>query len=128
MLQLEQIVSKNIQHHHLLDIEKPIVVAISGGADSIALLYILYSLGYNCIAAHCNFHLRGEESNRDEKHVSNVIKRLGIVGEFTHVNVDAYTKEGIEIKNKSTNDSNVQTAQTATKSAPSKKSALAGLI
>lgn len=42
--------------------------------------------------------------------------------------VDAYTKEGIEIKNKSTNDSNVQTAQTATKSAPSKKSALAGLI
>lgn len=93
MLQLEQIVSKNIQHHHLLDIEKPIVVAISGGADSIALLYILYSLGYNCIAAHCNFHLRGEESNRDEKHVSNVIKRLGIVGEFTHFNVDAYAKE-----------------------------------
>lgn len=93
MFQLEQIVSKNIQHHHLLDIEKPIVVAISGGADSIALLYILYSLGYNCIAAHCNFHLRGEESNRDEKHVSNVIKRLGIVGEFTHFNVDAYTKE-----------------------------------
>ena len=93
MLQLEQIVSKNIQHHHLLDIEKPIVVAISGGADSIALLYILYSLGYNCIAAHCNFHLRGEESNRDEKHVSKVIKRLGIIGEFTHFNVDAYTKE-----------------------------------
>lgn len=41
---------------------------------------------------------------------------------------DAYTKEGIAIRDKATNESNVQTAQAATKSVPSKKSALAGLI
>ncbi len=43
-----------------------IIVGLSGGADSVVLLYILKHLNYNCIAAHCNFHLRGEESMRDE--------------------------------------------------------------
>ena len=41
------------------------LVALSGGADSVALVRILHSLGYKIEAIHCNFHLRGEESNRD---------------------------------------------------------------
>ncbi|MBR5332247.1 MAG: tRNA lysidine(34) synthetase TilS [Muribaculaceae bacterium] len=90
---LERKISQNIQQHQLLDIEKPVIVALSGGADSVALLYILNLLGYNCIAAHCNFHLRGEESNRDEKYVNNIINQLGIEGEFTHFNVDEYAQE-----------------------------------
>lgn len=44
-----------------------VVVGLSGGADSVALLDLLHKQGYQCIAAHCNFHLRGEESNRDFK-------------------------------------------------------------
>ncbi|MDH8702139.1 tRNA(Ile)-lysidine synthase [Dysgonomonadaceae bacterium PH5-43] len=44
-----------------------IIIGLSGGADSVVLLHILNRLGYNCIAAHCNFHLRGEESLRDEE-------------------------------------------------------------
>jgi tRNA(Ile)-lysidine synthase len=39
---------------------------VSGGADSVALLDVLLRGGYTCIVAHCNFHLRGEESDRDE--------------------------------------------------------------
>ena len=42
------------------------LVALSGGADSVALLLSLRALGYRVEAAHCNFHLRGEESDRDE--------------------------------------------------------------
>ena len=42
------------------------LVALSGGADSVALLLILKILGYNIEAVHCNFHLRGDESDRDE--------------------------------------------------------------
>lgn len=51
------------------------VVALSGGPDSVALLRVLVSLGYTVHAAHCNFHLRGEESNRDEKFCETLCKR-----------------------------------------------------
>ena len=51
--------------------EKParILVGLSGGADSVALLLLLREAGYEVEAAHCNFQLRGEESERDEQFV-----------------------------------------------------------
>lgn len=58
-----------IQKHQLLECTAPVLVACSGGADSIALLHMLIQLGYTCHVAHCNFHLRGDESNRDEQFV-----------------------------------------------------------
>ena len=57
---------------------KPVLVALSGGADSVALLRILLEAGYDCRAAHCNFHLRGEESMRDERFVRDLCKRLDV--------------------------------------------------
>ena len=42
-----------------------ILLALSGGVDSVVLAELLLELGYTFSAAHCNFHLRGEESNRD---------------------------------------------------------------
>lgn len=52
-----------------------LLVALSGGADSVCLLLSLRQLGYRCAAAHCNFHLRGEESERDEAFVRILCKR-----------------------------------------------------
>ena len=60
-------IRKYIEKHQLLNPDEKIIVGLSGGADSVALLFILKELSYNCIAAHCNFHLRGEESDRDEQ-------------------------------------------------------------
>ena len=59
-------VSKYIQKHQLLSQHSTVIVGFSGGADSVALLHFLHQSGYICIAAHCNFHLRQEESLRDE--------------------------------------------------------------
>lgn len=68
----------NIARHKLLPDAKPVIVAVSGGADSVALLAGLHALGYECVVAHCNYHLRGEESNRDMRSVQELCATLGI--------------------------------------------------
>lgn len=55
-----------IDKYQLLSPGRPVMVALSGGADSVALADILVRLGYPVIALHCNFHLRQDESLRDE--------------------------------------------------------------
>lgn len=54
------------------------MVAVSGGADSVSLLDVLIRAGYKCIAAHCNFHLRGAESDRDEAFVHELCQTMGV--------------------------------------------------
>ncbi|WP_459190458.1 tRNA lysidine(34) synthetase TilS [Parabacteroides sp. APC149_11_2_Y6] len=67
-----------IEKYQLLEESCPVLVGLSGGADSIALLTLLVKLGYSCIAAHCNFHLRGEESMRDERFAEEYAKTLQV--------------------------------------------------
>lgn len=55
-----------------------VLVSLSGGADSVALLVGLSELGYDCRAAHCNFHLRGEASDSDEAFVRELCAGLGL--------------------------------------------------
>ena len=59
-------VKSYINSLNLLSPNSRLIVGLSGGADSVALLYVLHQLKYECIVAHCNFHLRGDESLRDE--------------------------------------------------------------
>ena len=67
-----------ITSRRLLRSDAPVIVALSGGADSVALLAVLLRLGYDCRAAHCNFHLRGEESMRDMNHCRAVAEKLDV--------------------------------------------------
>lgn len=75
---IKQRVAQYIKKEELLKPQSKVLVALSGGADSVALLRILLSLGYNCKAAHCNFHLRNDESDRDEKFVTLLCKDLNV--------------------------------------------------
>ena len=65
-------VSGCIERNRLLSHASKVIVALSGGADSVALLVVLHESGYDCIAAHCDFHLRGEESERDRCYAESV--------------------------------------------------------
>ena len=67
---MRDVVRAYIEKYRLLTENRPVLVGVSGGADSIALLTILVESGYSCIAAHCNFHLRGDESLRDEQKIT----------------------------------------------------------
>ena len=58
-------IEEYIAHHKLFSKQSKVLVGLSGGPDSMALIHILMQLGYNCIAAHCNFHLRVEDSDND---------------------------------------------------------------
>ena len=52
-----------------------ILLAISGGADSMVMLDLFSKTGFNCGVAHCNFQLRGKESDLDESLVKEIAKR-----------------------------------------------------
>lgn len=69
-----------------------IVAGISGGADSMAMLFSLISSGVEIVGVHCNFHLRGEESERDRIFVEKVCQRCGIRLEVVDFDVEGYRK------------------------------------
>lgn len=75
---LNRIVEDTITENALFTHNDIVLVALSGGADSVALLHILNELDYKCIALHCNFHLRGEESDRDQRFVEDLCSELKI--------------------------------------------------
>ena len=78
------IIKEYILQEALLNTQDKVLVALSGGADSVALLRVLLDLGYPCEAAHCNFHLRDEESNRDEAFVRQLCHELKVTLHVTH--------------------------------------------
>lgn len=75
------------------------LVALSGGADSIALALMMKELGMRLLALHCNFHLRGEESNRDEQFVRIFCQENSIPLEVRHFDTQALAKaHGVSIE------------------------------
>lgn len=64
--------------HHLSTANCQILLAVSGGVDSIVLTDLIFNSGYSFTIAHCNFQLRGEESERDEGFVRSLGEKYGV--------------------------------------------------
>ena len=92
-------ISQYIEDRQLFFPGAKILVALSGGADSVALLRVLLQLGYSCAAAHCNFHLRGAESDRDEAFVRGLCQKFGVPLSVIHFDTQAYAaQKGLSIE------------------------------
>lgn len=89
----EHKITEYINHLRLFSVEDKVLVALSGGADSVALLRLLLSAGYSCEAAHCNFRLRGKESDRDEEFVRRLCREQQVELHVTHFDTEKIAEE-----------------------------------
>jgi tRNA(Ile)-lysidine synthase len=96
-MELVHKVKRLIEEEHLLDSEDSIVVAVSGGPDSVALLHILFLLAeskrWRLIVAHVNHQFRGEESDLEAEFVEKYAKQLGLPFELGVFDVPRYIEE-----------------------------------
>ena len=72
---MEQAFKDFIKQHQLFNKKSNLLLAISGGIDSVCLFHLLLNGGYKFSVAHCNYNLRGEESNKDEAFVKKLAQK-----------------------------------------------------
>lgn len=85
-------VKDNIDRFSMLVENETVLVGLSGGADSVALLLSLYKLGYKVRACHLNHCLRGDEADRDEYFCKNLCDKLNIELVIKRENIAEYAK------------------------------------
>ena len=88
-----------INRYNLIAEGDRLVLALSGGIDSMVLANLLLKVKVDFVVAHCNFHLRGEESDGDERFVREFAERNGIQCFVKHFDTEQYAAEqGISIE------------------------------
>jgi tRNA(Ile)-lysidine synthase len=78
-----------VEQHSLFNKGSKILAAVSGGMDSVVMVHLLKSAGFNFGIAHCNFQLRGDESNGDEQFCRQLAQQFDIP--FHIINFDTLT-------------------------------------
>ena len=90
---------KNIESNQLFSPNDTLLVGVSGGIDSVVLIDLLFNAGYAFDVAHCNFNLRGDESNRDENFVQGLAAKYDKQFFCKSFNTKDYAfEEGISIE------------------------------
>ena len=79
-----------INRYHLIAEGDRLILALSGGIDSMVLADLLLKAKVDFVVAHCNFHLRGEESDGDEQFVREYAERKGIQCFVKHFDTEQY--------------------------------------
>ena len=88
-----------INRYNLIAEGDKLILALSGGIDSMVLVDLLLKAKVEFVVAHCNFHLRGEESDGDERYVHDFAEKHGIQCFIKHFETEKYAAEqGISIE------------------------------
>ncbi|PWV55861.1 tRNA lysidine(34) synthetase TilS [Chitinophaga sp. S165] len=82
-----------IEKEKLFTRDQPLLLAVSGGVDSVVMACLVKAAGFTFSIAHCNFQLRGEESLRDEAFVEDLANRLEVPFYKVRFDTLAYTTE-----------------------------------
>ena len=94
---LSKIVLKTIDQNNMISSGDTVLVGISGGYDSTALLHLLNSfrkiLRINLYAAHMNHCIRGKDAEKDEQYTAKLAKKLGIKYISDRINVPSFAKK-----------------------------------
>lgn len=90
---------ENIDQTGLFKPNDRILLAVSGGLDSVVMTHLFALAGYKFAIAHCNFRLRGEESDMDEAFVRELADRHGVDFFVKSFNTREYSREnGVSIQ------------------------------
>jgi len=90
---------KYLIDNHLFSGDDKIILTVSGGVDSMVMLSLFQKMEYPFVVAHCNFHLRGEESDGDEMFVRDYCDKNSIKLFVKHFDTREYASEnGISIE------------------------------
>lgn len=81
---------KHIADQHLFTAKDKLLLAVSGGVDSVVLCELCKQAGYDFVIAHCNFQLRGAESERDEQFVQQLGEKYGVEVKVKRFDTEQY--------------------------------------
>ena len=73
-----ELFKQNIDRQHLFSQEQEVLLAVSGGRDSVAMADLMQRAGYRFAVAHCNFHLRPGDCDRDQLFVRQLAEQYGV--------------------------------------------------
>jgi tRNA(Ile)-lysidine synthase len=88
-----------LEKHKISSFDTGFILAVSGGVDSVVMAHLFQKAGYRCAIAHCNFQLRGSDSDEDEAFVSSLASYLEMPLFVERFNVEERVKEkGISVQ------------------------------
>ena len=82
-----------INEQKLFEPTEKILLTVSGGKDSVTMFKLFCCSGFQFAVAHCNFQLRGKDSDGDEKFVEDLCKKQGIIFHSTRFETKKFVKE-----------------------------------
>src|SRR5688572_15178506 len=82
-----------IKKENLFSPKDHLLLAVSGGVDSVALCELCHQAGYQFSIAHCNFKLRGEESERDKTFVQQLAKKYNVPFLLEEFDTEKYAEQ-----------------------------------